>query len=144
MMVKPLTFKGDKKPKAHKRKREARDDGDDDVEPGKKAVKADIDEVDTENDDGWVSADVASDVSGPVLIVLPTEPVTALACDAIGKVFTISVENIVDGNPATAEPHDVRMVWVANKIVGTENWRLKGHHGKSVQRAVSNPGRRVR
>lgn len=135
-MVKPLTFKGDKKPKAHKRKREARDDGDegagDDVKASsKKAAKAPAQEdEDTENDDGWVSADVASDVSGPVVIVLPTEPVTALACDAIGKVFTIPVENIVDGNPATAEPHDVRMVWVANKIVGTENWRLKGHHGK--------------
>lgn len=137
-MVKPLTFKGDKKPKAHKRKREARDDGDDgddgdDMKPSKKAAKGpaeNIEEEDTENDDGWVSADVASDVSGPVVIVLPTEPVTALACDAIGKVFTIPVENIVDANPATAEPHDVRMVWVANKIVGTENWRLKGHHGK--------------
>lgn len=146
-MVKPLSFKGDKKP-SKKRRREARDDADDESpagvgaadddasKPSKKAARAAdkkrVDEEDTENDDGWVSADVASDVSGPVVFVLPTEPVTALACDAIGKVFTIPVENIVDENPATAEPHDVRMVWVANKIIGTENWRFKGHHGKYV------------
>lgn len=132
-MVKALTFKGDKKPKkTPKRKREDREDDGEDGKPSssKKAARADDVEEDTENDDGWVSADVASDVSGPVVIVLPTEPVTALACDANGKVFTIPVENIVDGNPATAEPHDVRMVWVANKISGTENWRFKGHHGK--------------
>lgn len=133
-MVKPLTFKGDKKPSKPKRKREARDEGADAEPSGSKkaarVVAAEGNEDETENDDGWVSADVVSDVSGPVMFVLPTEPVTALACDAIGKVFTIAVENIVDENPATAEPHDVRMVWVANKIVGTENWRFKGHHGK--------------
>ncbi|CAN8101629.1 unnamed protein product [Discula destructiva] len=144
-MVKPLTFKGDKKPKASKRKREARDDGDIrggpaddglDDKPDKKAARGlgdkrnEEEDEDATNDDGWVSADVAPDVSGPIVFVLPTEPVTALACDANGKVFTIPVENIVDGNPATAEPHDVRMVWVANKISGTENWRFKGHHGK--------------
>ncbi|KAK0631960.1 FRG1-like protein [Immersiella caudata] len=64
------------------------------------------------------------------MFVLPTEPPTALACDANGKVFTLPIENIVDGNPLTAEPHDVRQVWVANRIVGTEHYRFKGHHGK--------------
>lgn len=148
-MVKPLTFKGDKKPK--KRKRENRDEAgadDDDHSNGptasygasssgsKKnkalaAAAATGDDGNVENDDSWVSADVVSDVSGPIVLVLPTEePVTALACDANGKVFTLPVENMVDGNPATAEPHDVRMVWVANKIAGTENYRFKGHHGK--------------
>lgn len=138
-MVKPLTFKGDKKPSKTKRKRDARDEGADAEPSGSKKAARVVDndnnnnnnnDDETDNDDGWVSADVVSDVSGPVVFVLPTEPVTALACDAIGKVFTIPVENIVDDNPATAEPHDVRMVWVANKIAGTENWRLKGHHGK--------------
>lgn len=145
-MVKPLTFKGDKRPK--KRKRENRDEAgadDDDnygatassskAETTKKskapAAAAGGDDDNVENDDSWVSADVVSDVSGPIVFVLPTEePVTALACDANGKVFTLPIENIVDGNPATAEPHDVRMVWVANKIAGTENYRFKGHHGK--------------
>lgn len=151
-MVKPLTFKGDKKPK--KRKREHRDEtgADDDDNTGatasygassssatgSKKSKASAatagaggDDDNVENDDSWVSADVVSDVSGPIVFVLPTEePVTALACDANGKVFTLAVENMVDGNPTTAEPHDVRMVWVANKIAGTENYRFKGHHGK--------------
>lgn len=136
-MVKPLTFKGDKKPK--KRKREHREDGgakvDDSGNPvatasssSNKVARTDDDNV--ENDDSWVSADVVADVSGPVMFVLPTEPLTALACDANGKVFTLPIENVVEGNAATAEPHDVRMVWVANKIAGTENYRFKGSHGK--------------
>lgn len=134
-MVKPLSFKGDKKPK--KRKRENRDEtGDGDGAAAGSSSKKQIakapadDEENIENEDGWVSADVVSDVSGPVVFVLPSEPVTALACDATGKVFTLPVENMVDENPATAEPHDVRMVWVANKITGTEHYRFKGHHGK--------------
>lgn len=139
-MVKPLTFKGDKKPK--KRKREHRDDGA--AEAGDsgnnqvasssskaaRVVAGAADEDNVENDDSWVSADAVGDVSGPVMFVLPTEPLTALACDANGKVFTLPIENAVDGNAATAEPHDVRMVWVANKIAGTENHRFKGSAGK--------------
>ncbi|KAK0657367.1 FRG1-like protein [Cercophora newfieldiana] len=55
---------------------------------------------------------------------------TAGCRPTLGKVFTLPIENIVDGNPVTAEPHDVRQVWVANRIVGTEHYRFKGHHGK--------------
>lgn len=138
-MVKPLSFKGDKK--AKKRKRgpgeepsaggAAEDNGGKKQQVGKAAARAAEDGDDNvENDDSWVSADVVSDVSGPVMFVLPTEPPAALACDANGKVFTLPIENIVDGNPATAEPHDVRMVWVANRIAGTENYRFKGSQGK--------------
>ncbi|TLD33970.1 hypothetical protein PspLS_01321 [Pyricularia sp. CBS 133598] len=133
-MVKPLTFKGDKKPK--KRKRPATDDNSD-APSSKQAATGSatttteaVDEEAVANDDSWVSAEVVNDVSGPVMFVLPTEPPSALACDAAGKVFTLPIENIVDGNPASAEPHDVRQVFVANKIVGTENYRFKGHHGK--------------
>lgn len=137
-MVKPLTFKGDKKPK--KRKREHRGDGEAEADDsGNQVTTATAssskaprvaDEDNVENDDSWVSADAVGDVSGPVMFVLPTEPLTALACDANGKVFTLPIENVVDGNAATAEPHDVRMVWVANKIAGTENHRFKGSAGK--------------
>ena len=131
-MVKALTFKGDKKPK--KRKRAEPGEGaaqDDNTERQLKAAKAD-DAAEAEHDDSWVSADAVTDISGPVMFVLPTEPPTALACDAIGKVFTLPIENIVDGNPSTAEPHDVRQVWIANRIAGTEHFRIKGHHGKCV------------
>lgn len=119
-MVKPLVFKGDKKPKKRKRT-------DDAPRPAPETAAADDD---AENDDSWVSADAPSDVSGPVMVVLPTSPPSALACDANGKVFTVEIENIVDGNATSAEPHDVRQVWVANKIAGTEHFRFKGHHGR--------------
>ena len=132
-MVKPLSFKGDKKPKKRKRAAaEATDGGGDDSEKQLKSAKTDNNDEDVENDDSWVSAEAATDVTGPIMFVLPTEPPTALACDANGKVFTLPIENIVDGNPSTAEPHDVRQVWVANKIVGTDHFRFKGHHGKYV------------
>ncbi|KAH8718877.1 Protein frg1 [Beauveria bassiana] len=136
-MVKPLSFKGDK-PKKRKRTRAV--DDTDDAGAGSSSSKQ-LRKTDDDNnnkgddeppadDDTWVAADAPSDVSGPVMFVLPTEPPAALACDASGKVFTIAIENIVDANPATAEPHDVRQVWVANRIAGTEHFRFKGHHGR--------------
>ena len=120
-MVKPLSFKGDKKVKKRKRTEGGDSAAPDDESKTQKQLKradegAADDDANTEHDDSWVSADTVNDVSGPVMFVLPTEPPTALACDAVGKVFTIQIENIVDGNPLSAEPHDVRQVWVANKI----------------------------
>ncbi|QPG95193.1 hypothetical protein C2857_007812 [Epichloe festucae Fl1] len=124
-MVKPLSFKGDKKPKKRKRAVEAVEaDNGDDGQPQKVHREEDA------NDDSWVSADAATDVVGPVMIVLPTDEPSALACDPTGKVFALAIENMVDGNPTSAEPHDVRMVWVANKVSGTDSVRFKGHHGR--------------
>jgi protein FRG1 len=136
-MVKPLSFKGDKKPKKRKRAAGADNDGDDEGAPSAQVQKSTTttaanDDGAAENDDSWVSADAPTDVSGPVMIVLPTEKPSALACDAAGKVFALPIENIVDGNPTSAEPHDVRQVWVANRVAGTENFRFKGHHGRYV------------
>ncbi|KAI2622488.1 actin-crosslinking protein [Hypoxylon sp. NC1633] len=125
-MVKPLSFKGDKKPK--KRKRAEADPSAEDTGPSSLTVTATGDEG--ENDDSWVSADVVGDVQGPVMIVLPTDPPTCLACDANGKIFTDPIVNIIDKNPTSAEPHDVRQVWVANKIHGTDTFRFKGRYGK--------------
>jgi protein FRG1 len=123
-MVKPLTFKGDKKAKKRKRaEAESKDDG------GEASGSARRDE-ELQDDDSWVSADAVTDITGPVLFVLPTSPPAALACDANGNIFTIPIENIIDGNPSSAEPHDVRQVWVANKISGTDHYRFKSHHGK--------------
>lgn len=126
-MVKPLTFKGEKKPK--KRKRAA---GDEPSSSSRELVPAQqqVDDADADNDDSWVSADAVTDVVGPVMFVLPTDEPAALACDAAGKVFVLPVENMVEGNAATAEPHDVRQVWVANRVAGTEQFRFKGHHGR--------------
>lgn len=127
IMVKPLTFKGDKKVKKRKRadpEKSQRDGVDDEAGALQKTGE------EAENDDSWVSAEAATDVIGPIMIVLPTDEPSALACDTTGKVFAIPIENIVDGNPATAEPHDVRQVWVANRVAGTESFRFKGHHGR--------------
>ena len=127
-MVKPLTFKGDKKPK--KRKRTEAEPAPDVAGPSELAVAQQLE--DTGDDDSWVSAESLVDVVGPVMLVLPTVPPTCLSCDANGKVFADPIENIIDGNPSTAEPHNVRQVWVANKIYGTEHFRFKGRYGKYV------------
>ena len=131
-MVKPLTFKGDK-PK----KRKHRDPPDPDSASKPKAAKPSTD-TPTESGDGdadaddqtWVSADTSSDIAGPVLLVLPSEKPTCLASDANGKVFASELENLVEGDPASAEPHDVRQVWVATRVAGTESFSFKGHHGR--------------
>ncbi|KAG9546037.1 hypothetical protein KCU79_g16160, partial [Aureobasidium melanogenum] len=105
-MVKPLSFKGDKKVKKRKRTRDEDADGDG---PATKDLKAGA-EQHQDDDESWVSADAVSDVAGPVIFVLPTKPPTCLACDANGKVFASALENMVDESPSTAEPHDVRQV----------------------------------
>lgn len=139
-MVKPLTFKGDK-PK--KRKHRPADPYTT-TPPTKRTSTATATTTspppqsqteDAENsaeDTSWVSADTASDLAGPVLLVLPSDPPTCIACDANGKVFASALENLIDGDPATAEPHDVRQVWVATRVAGTEAISFKGHHGKYV------------
>ena len=154
-MVKPLIFKGDKKPK--KRKHPDSDpiratDGVAATTTNPSAnlnpttttsnpKKGKVDENNTNNnedndddddDDTWVDADAITDIAGPVVLVLPTEPPAALASDVNGSVFASQLENMVDGNARTVEPHDVRQVWVATRVAGTETWSLKGHHGKYV------------
>ena len=129
-MVKPLTFKGDKKPK--KRKRPAEDDAPTSSEHTAKAVAAPeaAGAGTSEESDTWVTATEPGDLSGPILIVLPTSPPSCIATDMHGRVFASALENLVDENPESAEPHDVRQVWVANRVAGTESVSLKGHHGK--------------
>ena len=128
-MVKPLTFKGDKPSKKRKRTQTPSNDTPPSslakVSPPPNASAA----APVEDDTTWVSAEATSDISGPVVLITPTEDPTCLACDANGKVFAHPVENIVENNPSTAEPHDVRQVWVANRVAGTEQFSFKGHHG---------------
>lgn len=125
-MPKALHFKGDKKVKKRKK---TTDPYDADDAPSKQ-LTTNAPAEGEESDDSWVSADAPSDISGPIVIVLPTDAPTCLACDANGKVFASELENIVEGDLSTAEPHDVRQVFVANRVAGTENLSLKGHHGR--------------
>ena len=68
---------------------------------------------------------------GPVMMVLPTEPATCLATDAMGKVHASPIENMVEGAPQSSEPHLVTQVWVATKVVGSEgDFVFKGYHGR--------------
>lgn len=126
-MVKALTFKGDKKPKKRKRNHH---DGDEEEAPASKQLVPSSETV--EDDDNWVSAEVLTDITGPVMLVLPTkDPVACLATDSMGKVFASPIENMVENAPSTAEPHLVSQVWVATRVVGSEKeFTLKGHHGR--------------
>ena len=125
-MVKPLAFKGDKKSK----KRKYRDNEGTNDSSNALVTTDQVATATSEEDDSWVSAEVASDITGPIIFALPTTPPTCIACDANGKVFTSEIENIVEGDLGTAEPHDVRQVWVANRVAGTEYVSFKGHHGR--------------
>ena len=126
-MVKPLSFKGDKK--TRKRKAPSRDD-DGGADVSSKTLVVSNTVATTEDDDSWVSAEVPTDITGPIILVLPSTKPTCIACDANGKVFTSELENIVEGDPATAEPHDVRQVWIASRVSGTNSVGFKGHHGR--------------
>jgi protein FRG1 len=131
-MVKALTFKGDKKIKKRKRVDVAEKYGEEGESSGKGkeiAIPSEATEGPVD-DDSWVTAEGAGDVVGPIIFVLPSDTPSCIACDTTGKVFPSALENIIENDPATAEPHDVRQVWVANRIVGTENFTFKGHHGR--------------
>ncbi|KAK4950868.1 hypothetical protein LTR10_010861 [Elasticomyces elasticus] len=116
-MPKPLAFKGDKKP-PKKRKRAAEDDESKRAAPQQPEISPD--------DDAWLSALSPSEISGPILLVLPTIPPTSLSTDALGAVFAQKIENLVEGLPDSAEPHDVRQVWVATRVVGSSAGRYLG------------------
>ena len=127
-MVRPLTFKGDKKPK--KRKAAHSIDGLTFEDGDTKDVTVQSTTAEAEEDDSWVTAEAPTDVIGPVIFVLPSVRPTCIACDANGKVFTSELENIIEIDLATAEPHDVRQVWIASRVAGTNEISFKGHHGR--------------
>ncbi|KAL2840252.1 FRG1-like family protein [Aspergillus pseudodeflectus] len=141
-MVKPLTFKGDKPKSSKKRKHTHTHASEADpssvAAPPSKLAKQSEDPESSEavdpdasaEDQSWVSADTTADISGPILICLPSDPPTAIASDIHGKVFASELENLIEGDVRTAEPHDVRQVWVATRVAGTEGFSLKGGHGR--------------
>lgn len=131
-MVKPLAFKGEKQ---RKRKRADNTPLQDDGLRSRTNVKGGQDGDQGATEKSWVTADRLEDISGPIIIVVSSNPPSFLACDGGGKVFALEAENMLkDGeerpDPSTAEPHDVRGVWMANRIVGSESISLKGHHHK--------------
>ncbi|PNS18190.1 Protein frg1 [Sphaceloma murrayae] len=122
-MPKPLTFKGNARLK--KRKRAVSPSGPSSLSQPE-AVAHDASEA-----GDWVHPDQPSDISGPVLVIFPTtSPTTCLASDANGAVFASKVENMVEGAAGSAEPSEVRQVWVANRVVGSAEVGFRGSHGR--------------
>lgn len=122
-MVKPLTFKGEKKPKKRKHHEASQATGEE--------SPAGPVQVDANEDDSWTAPADASELTGPTVIVLPTTPPTCLASDLNGNVYASVLENMVEGDPKTAEPHNVQQVWVAGRVAGmaASEITFKGSHG---------------
>ncbi|KAI7264570.1 hypothetical protein KC345_g8765 [Hortaea werneckii] len=149
-MVKPLAFKGEKPRKRKRTQKTEAGDSKGDGPPNPKSVATTATATshasqqqhhqqvdDAAEDENWVSAEHLSDIAGPIMFVLPTStrsrshPPTSLSVDQLGKVFAQKIENLVEGLPDSAEPHDVRQVWIATRVVGSEgDFTFKGHHGR--------------
>jgi protein FRG1 len=142
MPVKPLSFKGDKK-SSKKRKAAGLSDSCDAIPPSTTlgafspapSKLSSTDPAASTEDDIWVTAEDPSDLIGPIIFVLPTAPTpAALACDGAGAVFVSPLENVIEGDPATAEPHDIRQVWIATQIPGAKSGEVivsfKGSNGR--------------
>ena len=127
-MVKPLAFKGDKKSKKRKAPHPESTE-----EANSRDLTVHSTTTETEEDDSWVTAEAPTDITGPMIFALPSAKPTCIACDANGKVFASEIENIVEGDLTTAEPHDVRQVFIASRVAGTEEVSFKGHHGRYVE-----------
>lgn len=133
-MVKPLSFKGDKKVRKRKHPESTAADPD----------SATVQGEDQDSEEAWTTADIPSDLSGPIMILLPSLHIhssdndlidrpTCLASDSAGTVFPSPVENMIPEAPVhlSAEPSDVRQVWVVTKVPGEDSgWTLKSHQGK--------------
>lgn len=120
-MVKPLSFKGDKKTKKRKHH-----------ESSLTVTNEDESSVaESQEHDSWTSPANASELTGPTVIVLPTKPPTCLASDLNGNVYASQLENMVENDPKTAEPHNVQQVWVAARVagMGSNEITFKASHG---------------
>lgn len=125
MPVKALSFKGDKKVKKRKRT-DATDDSNPNTTRNPQKSNPDPDDETT-----WLIPAQASDLLGPTIIVLPTKPPTCLASDPDGTVFASPLENVIEDDPRTAEPHSVQQVWVTTRVAGMKGSQVtfKAAHG---------------
>ena len=119
-MVKPLIFKGEKKPRKRKHN-----------EVSESSATNASSNTTHDEDDSWTVPGNASELNGPTMIVLSTQSPTCLASDANGNVFASPIENMIEGDAKTAEPHTVQQVWVASRVAGmAENEvSFKATHG---------------
>jgi protein FRG1 len=114
-MVTKLKFKGEKQ----KKRKRTQDD-----------TETQLNSSDTAQD-GWVTAESLDDIStGPLFITFASSPPVALASDPLGKIYVSHITVDADGETANAEPDDVRQVWIATRIVGSNKISLKTATGK--------------
>ncbi|KAL7271248.1 hypothetical protein RUND412_006016 [Rhizina undulata] len=122
-MVSALKFKGEKRVKKRKRSEKKDDAG----EGSSKSVKA---QKTGEDEEGWIDSEILEDINGPVIFTFAATRPICLACDATGKVYASPLDNVDGEDLSTAEPTDVKQVWIATKIHGTEKYSFKSHHGR--------------
>lgn len=130
-MPTPLHFKGDKKPPhstSKKRKRPHPPSTTDTTTNPNPPIDAAAADEDAE-DETWLNPDTPTDLTGPSILVLPTHPPTTLATSPNGTVHPSLLHNLIDDNPASAEPHAIPQVWVANQIAGTHSLSFKASSG---------------
>ena len=114
-MVTKLKFKGEKQ---RKRKR-THDEG----EPQLSGEDA--------GDEGWTNAESLDDIStGPLFITFASSPPVALASDPLGQIYASRISVEADGEIDKAEPDDVRQVWIATRVIGSNKISLKTATGK--------------
>jgi protein FRG1 len=114
-MVTKLKFKGEKQ---KKRKRTQADS------------ETQLNGEDTAQD-GWVAAESLDDIStGPLFITFASSPPIALASDPLGKIYASHLTLDEHDETANAGPDDVRQVWIATRVVGSDKISLKTATGK--------------
>ena len=117
-MVTKLKFKGEKQ---KKRKRNQ-----DDAEKKGSGLHEGND------DEGWVDAESMDDINtGPLFITFASSPPIAIASDPMGKVHASIIKLPDEGEDlSSAEPDDVRQVWIASRLAESNKISLKTATGK--------------
>ena len=140
MPIKPLSFTGDKKT-SKKRKH-----------PSSSAHDSSANTADqVTSEDSWTLPSQASDLNGPVLIVLPPlpppasdypedttssqpKPSYALATDPTGSIYASPLHNLIESDPTTAEPDSIQQVWQCHRIPNTTSSSSTSTNRKDKER----------
>jgi protein FRG1 len=114
-MVTKLKFKGEKQ----KKRKRPQEDG----EPQSTGEDTGA--------EGWTNAESLDDIStGPLFITFASSPPVALASDPLGKIYASQIAADAEGEIGKAEPDDVRQVWIATRVIGSNKISLKTATGK--------------
>lgn len=114
-MVTKLKFKGEKQ----KKRKRTQDDAE------KQLASED------NGQEGWTNAESLDDIStGPLFITFASSSPVAVASDPLGKIYASPITGAAEGEIGNAEPSDIRQVWIATKVIGSNKISLKTATGK--------------